>query len=504
MTEAASEPSVLIVGSGPAGLFAACELVRRGVKPRIVEQRLEPHHETRGTALQPGVLEIIDRAGLIEPFIGAGVHIRHTQLLGPGMREIARADFAGLGGAYEFQCSQPQWRTEQILRDHLAGRGVEVEYGAEVTAIENDTETLRVTIEAGGRTAVVKPGYLLGAEGAHSATRHSMHEHLVGETYGGQYVVADVRLRMAVPPETARVVVGATGFVLLAPLPESRWLIFVSRDSGDARSDLPTSAELAAAVNARVGADVGLSDLRWVSYFRMHRREAESLGDGRRFLMGDAGHMSSPLGGEGINAAFMDAADIAWKLALVLRGEARPSLLETYAIERGMADAHALEVSNQIHTGIAGLVAACAAGGAPAVPPSTAKELAAAARARSMLDVSYAGSPIVGEAGEGSASPAPGERFPASLRLGGGSHHLIVFGEAPGLEGVRARWGRLVGIVDGSADGFSAAEAGAPDGGAVLVRPDGFIGFRAAPANEAAMAALDAHLARYLIPAAGG
>lgn len=499
-----TEPSVLIVGSGPAGLFAASELVRHGVKPRIVEQRLEPHHETRGTALQPAVLEIIDRAGLIEPFLGAGIHIKHTQLLGPGMREIASADFAGLGGRYEFQCSQPQWRTEQILRDHLARRGVEVEYGAEVTAIENEPETLRVTVEARGRTAVLKPRYLLGAEGAHSATRRSMNEHLVGETYGGRYVVADVKLGLAVPPGTARVIVGASGFVLFAPLPESRWLIFVSRDPGDTRDDPPTAAELAATVNARVGADAGLSDLRWVSYFKMHRREAESLSDGRRFLMGDAGHMSSPLGGEGINAAFMDAADIAWKLALVLRGEAQPSLLDTYAIERGMADAHALKVSNDIHTGIAKLLATCAAGGTPSIPPTTAVELAAAARARSMLDVSYAGSPIVGHAGEGSARPAPGERFPANVRLRGESHHLVVFGKAPGLEGVRARWGRLVTIVDGSADGFSAAEAGAIDGGAVLVRPDGFIGFRAAPVNEAAMAALDAHLARYLIPAADG
>ena len=87
MAESLVEPSLLIVGSGPAGLFAACELVRHGVKPRIVERRLAPHHETRGTALQPAVLDIIDRAGLIEPFIRGGVHIKHSGLLGPGMRQ---------------------------------------------------------------------------------------------------------------------------------------------------------------------------------------------------------------------------------------------------------------------------------------------------------------------------------------------------------------------------------------------------------------------------------
>jgi hypothetical protein len=234
----------------------------------------------------------------------------------------------------------------------------------------------------------------------------------------------------------------------------------------------------------------------------MHRREAESLSDGRRFLLGDAGHMSSPLGGEGINAAFMDAADIAWKLALVERGAARPSLLLSYAIERGMADAHALDVSNDVHAHIVKLVGMCAAGRTASVPPSNADEIIAASRRRSMLDVSYVGSPLVGQAGDGSGSPAPGERFPANLRLRGESHHLLAFGEAPGLDTMRARWDGLVRIVNASADGFDAVEAGAPNGGAVLVRPDGFIGFRAAPANADTMAALDTHLASYLIPAA--
>jgi 2-polyprenyl-6-methoxyphenol hydroxylase-like FAD-dependent oxidoreductase len=503
MAQSASAPTVLIVGAGPAGLFAACELARHGVKPRIVEQRLAPHHETRGTALQPAVLDIVDRAGLIEPFLSAGVHIKHSELMGPGMRRIMTADFDGVGCRHEFQCSQPQWRTEQILRDHLAARGVKVEYGAEVAAIDPGPVTLRVTIDVGGRTEVVNPPYLLGAGGSHSITRHSMNERLVGETYRGRYVVADAKLGLAIPPETARVVVGGAGFVLFAPLPDDRWLIFVSRDPGDAREDLPTAAELGAMVNARVGADVALIDLRWVSYFKMHQREAESLGDGRRFLLGDAGHMSSPLGGEGINAAFMDAADIAWKLALVIRGAAKPSLLESYAIERGMADRHALEVSNDIHSHITALVAAYRDGGAPNLPPSTAGEIVSAARKRSMLDVSYVGSPLVGQAGATIAKPAPGDRFPANLRLRGDRHSLIVFGPAPRLDDFDARWNGLVSIVEGSSAGFDAAEAGVPGGGAILVRPDGFIGFRAAPADATTMAALDAHLATYLIPAAG-
>ena len=103
MIESAPPPTVLIVGAGPGGLFAACELLRHGVKPRVVERRLEPHRETRGTVLQPAVLEMLERGGLIEPFLRAGVGIRRLQLLGPGLQEIVSENFADAGCRYDFQ-----------------------------------------------------------------------------------------------------------------------------------------------------------------------------------------------------------------------------------------------------------------------------------------------------------------------------------------------------------------------------------------------------------------
>src|SRR5580700_730036 len=101
-TDARSDTQVFIIGAGPAGLFAACELLRHGVRPRIVERRAAPHHETRGTAIQPAVLEILDRGGVVDRFLEAGVHISEIELMGPGLKQIALTELAGVGCKYEF------------------------------------------------------------------------------------------------------------------------------------------------------------------------------------------------------------------------------------------------------------------------------------------------------------------------------------------------------------------------------------------------------------------
>ena len=159
-----------------------------------------------------------------------------------------------------------------------------------------------------------------------------------------------------------------------------------------------------------------------------------------------------------------------------------------------------LEVSDEVHGLVAGLVSMCRDGGAPSVPRGDPAQHLAGVRRRLMLDVSYAGSALIGQAGAFAGGPAPGERFPFGHRLKGTGHHLILFGSIPRLDHLRERWGGLVSIIDAAEGEFDAAECGLPGTGAILVRPDGFIGFRATPADGSMVEAIHAHLETYLVP----
>jgi 2-polyprenyl-6-methoxyphenol hydroxylase-like FAD-dependent oxidoreductase len=502
---------VVIVGAGPSGLFAACELARYGIEARVIECCLVPHRETRATAIQPSGLEVLARAGVLASFLEKSERVRRIRFFGPGFMEIGVSSFSGIGCAHEYQCSLPQWQTEDILLEHLHRLGGEVEWGTTVLSVDDEADGLRVKLRRpDGEIETMLARYLLGAGGAHSVTRHSMHESLDGQTYAGRYIVADIRADLPHELEASMLFVSRDGFVLLSPLPENRWISFVNLDEEKSSIDLtepPEFVQISELLNRRIGLNARLQDMRWAAHFTMHNRMARRLADRRRYLIGDAAHLSSPIGGEGLNSALMDAADIAWKLALVLRGAGLPTLLDSYVVERTLADHRVLEASDMLHRRVMNLISACAGGGIQPAAPLDPAQILAAARARAMLDVTYTGSKLVGECvGPGVrrlGGPAPGERFADRIGLSGTSHHLLVFGRAAALDRFRRRWAGLVSVEDGTAVGFDAVRAGLNDEGAVLIRPDGFIGFRIAPADVAEIEALDAHLASYLVPVAG-
>jgi 6-methylpretetramide 4-monooxygenase / 4-hydroxy-6-methylpretetramide 12a-monooxygenase len=495
---------VLIVGAGPSGLFAAAELARHGVRARVIEREPEPHRQARATALQPATMEILQQAGIADRFLAASEHLDFARVYDRELRCMAELAFAGAGCRWEFQTSLPQYRTEQILAGRLTELGGTVERGVSVVSIgERDRDVVVTLQRPGGATETAEADWVIGAGGAASITRGSMDESLAGTTYPGPALAADLRVRSSLPRDCSALIASPEGYVLLAALPGDHWISFIG-DLDEAESARLESDRSVAAVAATMGRRipdevVHVEEVAWASPFRMHRRQAPRLADQRRFLLGDAGHLSSPFGGEGLNSGLHDAHNLAWKLALTQRGRARPSLLDSYAPERAAADAHVLEISDRLHQMAYDAVESARAGAFP--DPPTPERIAALVRSRCMLDVSYAGTPLIGEYSAAGlpppTGPAPGDRYPDRLSLPGTRHHLIVVGSADDeeLTRLRRRWHDLVEVSRAPGD-----PGGSPSA-AILVRPDGYIAFRATPADQSGLHALDTHLASYLIPA---
>jgi 6-methylpretetramide 4-monooxygenase / 4-hydroxy-6-methylpretetramide 12a-monooxygenase len=507
-----AEAAVLVIGAGPSGLFAAVELARHGVHARVVEREPHPHHQARATALQPGTLEILQQAGVLDrvlPVCEQLAFARVYRVAATALTCVSELAFSGVGCEWEFQGCLPQWRTEQVLADRLAELGGRVERGVSVISLTERDDDVLVALEAGdGEPQQVAACWVIGAGGAHSLTRESLAEPLAGSTYPGTALVADIQLTGDLPRDGSALVASAAGYVLLAPLPGGRWLTFVGDldDSEIALADDGAPDAVGPTMARRIPpAVLRIEDVGWASTFRMHRRLVPRLAGSRRFLLGDAGHLSSPFGGEGLNSGLHDAHNLGWKLALQVRDRARPGLLDSFAWERHVADQHVLEVSDRLHQLAHAAVDSASTGSAPPAPPPP-EAVAALARARSMLDVSYSGSPLAGEQVAPSTpqlpGPAPGDRYPQRAALTGTQHHAVVFGDAAeaDLLLLRRRWRGVLDVSRGVGD---PRRVGLATDGVILIRPDGYLGFRAVPADHAGVVALDSHLGSYLVPASG-
>lgn len=234
--------SVLVVGAGPSGLFVAVELARHGVRARVVERSSEPHHQARATALQPGTLEILARAGIVGDVLAASELLPYASVLNADLGVVSEMAFAGAGCEWEFEASLPQYRTEQILASRLRELGVTVDRGMSVTAIEPRDDAVLVSLErSDGTPETIEADRVIGAGGAQSVTRESMDETLLGKTYRGTALAADIKLRCGVPRNGGALVATPHGYVLLGPLPGERWISLLATSGPAKRASFPVN-----------------------------------------------------------------------------------------------------------------------------------------------------------------------------------------------------------------------------------------------------------------------
>lgn len=332
---------ILITGAGPVGLTMAIELARYGVPVRIIDKAAQRSDKSKALVLWSRTLELLERSGSSAGLVAAG-HKVHAANIVAGDEQIARLNFDGVDSPYSYALMLPQADTERLLEERLAALGVLVERQTELLAFtDTGTETgdgINVTLRLpDGSESKSSVDWLIGCDGAHSTVRHLLGLSFHGATLQSDWVLADVHIAgMPTPDSELALYWHAAGMLAIFPITPGRFRIIadLGPSAGEHPAD-PTLEQFQSIVDQRGPGGLVLSDPVWLSAFRINERKVVNYRAGRVFIAGDAAHVHSPAGGQGMNTGMQDACNLAWKLALVCRGICPDgTLLDSYSIER--------------------------------------------------------------------------------------------------------------------------------------------------------------------------
>lgn len=330
-------PSVLIIGAGPTGLALGLWLTRFGVAVRIMDKTAEPGTTSRALAVQVRTLEFYRQLGIADSVIAGGVKIAALNFWVKGAK-AARVRLQRIGeglSPYPFVLVYPQDTHERLLIEELDRLGVKVERGVELIGFAQHDEGVRATLKrADGSEEFCEAAYLAGCDGASSTVREQLNIGFPGGTYEGLFYVADVEAAGPVTDGDLHADLEDADFVLVFPLKGKgrlRLVGVVSKPPNGEDGGLTFDD-----VRGRAIEDLKLdvSKVNWFSTYHVHHRVASRFREGRAFLLGDAAHIHSPVGGQGMNTGIGDAVNLTWKLAAVMKGDAAESLLDSYELER--------------------------------------------------------------------------------------------------------------------------------------------------------------------------
>ncbi len=528
-----SHADVLVVGAGPTGLSLAAQLAAYGTNMRIIDRNLDRARESRALAIQPRTLEVLAALGVAEELVAAGN--RAVQLRMHAGRRVVPVQLFDIGvadTAYPFLLFLSQAETERILGEHLASRDVVVERGIQLVHMRQTVDAVECVLRHDdGREEQVEVGYVVGCDGAHSTVRQQAGIAFEGAAYPQTFVLADLEAD-GIEAGAAHVFLSRQGMLFFFPLGKpATWRVLAMRPRTDGTpvEQSVSLADVQALTDAYTGeGGVRLRDPVWMTNFRLHNRGAVRYRAGRVFLAGDAAHIHSPAGAQGMNTGVQDAVNLGWKLSYVTAGLAPSRLLDTYQPERAPIGAEVLRFTDRaftIATSTNPLVSFARTQVAPRLIPLVIRWKTGRRygfRTISQLAISYRRSPLsLDEPHARRRGPKAGDRLPDAPAIQDGlpttlhtlirdpGWHLLLCG--PGWldsgDPLNGHHSQSVAIhrlaatrrADVAGKALQRLGFGPDDSGLVLVRPDGHIGLRV---SRTSLAELNGYLNRWLPPAA--
>ena len=344
---------VIVIGAGPVGLTLANELIRHGVKPRVIDKGPAIREVSKALILHVRTQEMLDKMGIMGGILAEARPLTEVVVHAYG-KHIGSWHLDGIDGPYHHPLILGQNRTQHHLEDHLKAQGVLVEWDTEATALKVDSDGADLTLKKSdpGSGEVweeqVRAAYVVGCEGSSSLVRKTMGITFEGERYSGeQFIQADCKIRWPMPKGRSHLFLTKVGYLMVIEMPGDTVRIFISIPDAAAHtreanvtgavedmSHEPTLMEIGENLSRLTGIEAELSHATWLARYRTSHRYANRFSSGRAFIAGDAGHVHVPIGGQGMNTGIHDAFNLGWKLAGVIRGGYRPSILETYHDER--------------------------------------------------------------------------------------------------------------------------------------------------------------------------